>query len=489
MSKRINDLSSPFTVWRKRFRDAFVGPLAALSDRQKFWIGFTFLCIATTFFIHNPFWHRDADQNYKIDDVVRESIISPADIYYVDEEATERNRQIMKDAVIPIFTYEPKRADEAVQNFRASWEMLQREPDPNRNTNRSNSNNKVESQTPTQAATGMRNLFESRQFSSNELDAISRVLRENAGGDIYDDRDRANLEGQITIVDRQKPTDSRQALNPAATMTSLSESRKGLADGLRQIKSLSDKEAAAFTDVLSPLIQPSVIFDATATENERRLNAESVPVETISLKRSQKIADQGVKVNQQILSEIEAIRSYSSANRQLNRFFGLLVLISLLFWAAWKYIEHRGIVTRLSMSEVRTFALFGFIVVVQSAMMAAFFRIADFTASQNGNAPYSDPGLWAFAIPFAFGSLLMNLLADRRTALFTGIFTSLVAGLMAPHGLEFVIYALIASSVAVYGIGRYRSRQTVTIAGALVGGVTQSGCGRHSLPIRSSRSF
>jgi cyclic-di-AMP phosphodiesterase PgpH len=84
-------------------------------------------------------------------------------------------------------------------------------------------------------------------------------------------------------------------------------------------------------------------------------------------------------------------------------------------------------------------------------------------------APLSDPSLWAFATPFAFGSLLMTLLADRRTALFTGIFNAIIAGLLAPRGLEFAIFAAIASSVAVYGIGRYRSRQTVTTAGALVG--------------------
>ncbi|HEX6126888.1 MAG TPA: HDIG domain-containing protein, partial [Pyrinomonadaceae bacterium] len=92
-----------------------------------------------------------------------------------------------------------------------------------------------------------------------------------------------------------------------------------------------------------------------------------------------------------------------------------------------------------------------------------------FTASQNVKAPMSDPNLWALAIPFAMGSLLTTLLADRRTALFTGIFTAILAGFLAPRGLEFAVYAIISSSVAVYGIGRYRSRQTVTIAGVLVG--------------------
>jgi putative nucleotidyltransferase with HDIG domain len=67
------------------------------------------------------------------------------------------------------------------------------------------------------------------------------------------------------------------------------------------------------------------------------------------------------------------------------------------------------------------------------------------------------------------GSLLMTLLADRRTALFTGIFTAILAGFLAPRGLEFAVYAIVSSSVAVYGIGRYRSRQTVTLAGVFVG--------------------
>jgi hypothetical protein len=80
---------------------------------------------------------------------------------------------------------------------------------------------------------------------------------------------------------------------------------------------------------------------------------------------------------------------------------------------------------------------------------------------QNIKAPLNDPTLWAFAIPFAFGSLLMTLLADRRTALFTGLFLAIIAGFLAPKTLEFVIYAAIASAVAVYGIGRYRSLASI----------------------------
>ncbi|MBC7898823.1 MAG: HDIG domain-containing protein [Saprospiraceae bacterium] len=469
MSKRIQDLTTPVTRWRKAVWGGISRPFERLSEAQRFWIGFATLCLVTTLLINNPIWRNSGEQIYKEGDIARESIISPSDIYFVDEEESERIRQSAKETVAPIFAFEPKRADEAVQNFRSAWENLQRKTESGTNVNKANSNAKVEMTWTGAGGDEAGKIFAARRFSPNELDAVTRIVRENAGGDIFGDQDRQFLEGEISIVDRQRPTDSRQAQNPAMSMTPLSEARKALNEGLTQIRSLSEKEVAAFGAALAPLIQPSIVYDAAATENARKVVADSVQPVTISLKRSQKIADEGNIITTQVLSQISAIRNYSSSTRQLNRFFGLLMLISALFWAAWKFIEHRGIVARLALSEQKTFALFGFIVLIQTALLAVFFRLADFTAAQNVKAPLSDPTLWAFAIPFAFGSLLMNLLADRRTALFTGIFCALLAGFLAPRGLEFAIYATIASSVSVYGIGRYRSRQTVTIAGILVG--------------------
>ncbi len=466
---------------RRRIWEIVSAPFRWMSVNQRFWLGFAVLCILTTLLINNPIWRGSSEYVYKEGDIARESIISPADISFVDEEETERIRETAKETVAPTFAFEPKRADEAVQGFRSAWEGLRRKIEAPANTNkanlrsdgnRSNSNSRSDPRWTGVGGAELGRVFSARTFSSNELDAILRILRENSSGDIYSDQDKQYLQGEISIVDRQRPTDSRQAQNPALTMTALSAARNNLSEGLAEIRSLSPKEIEAFNAALSPLIQPSIIYDSAATENARKMVAEGVQPVAISLKRSQKVVDEGDIITAQALSQITAIRNYASTTRQSNRFVGLLILIVGLFWGAWKFIEHRGIVPRLALSEQKTFALFGFIVVVQTAVMAAMFQLADFTASQNIKAPLNDPSLWAFAIPFAFGSLLMNLLADRRTALFTGIFTALLAGLLAPRGLEFAIYATIASSVSVYGIGHYRSRQAVTIAGLLVGGVS-----------------
>jgi putative nucleotidyltransferase with HDIG domain len=466
VSKRIQDLTPPPTRWRKAIWGVVSRPFNALTVGQRFWIGFAFLCIVTTLLINNPIWRASGENVYKEGDIARESIISPADIHFVDEEETNRIRETVRETVRPIFSSEPKRADEAVQSFRTAWEGIERKSTA---ANKSNSTNRNDSPAPANGASDLARVFSLRKFSANELEAVARVLRENAAGDIYADQDEPHIQGEIAIIDRQRPTDLRASQNPMMTMTKLSDARAGLREGLSRIQSLSSREVEMFAAALSPMIQPSIIHDAAATENARRELAASVQPVTISLKRGETVVTQGTKITPQILSQIAAIRSYSSSTRQVNRFFGLLILISALFWGAWKFIEQRGMVLRLALSERKMFALFGFIVVVQTALMAMFFRVAEFTASQNVKAPMSDPSLWAFAVPFAMGSLLMTLLADRRTALFTGIFTAILAGFLAPRGLEFAVYAIISSSVAVYGIGRYRSRQTVTIAGVFVG--------------------
>jgi cyclic-di-AMP phosphodiesterase PgpH len=471
MSKRIKDLTTPLTRWRKTVVGYVSRPFEAMSENQKFWLGFALLCILTTLLINNPFRRSAPGEQYREGDIARESIISPADITVTDDEETEKLRRISRDSVLPIFTSTGNRAEEAVQSFRSSWESLRRSSE-NANTSnnsRANSNQTANTKWKGAGAAEVGGVFAARSFSPNEIESVTRVLRDSASGSIYDDKDRQFFQNEITLIDPKTPNQQSTVSMPESTMISLSAARNNLLEKLRGIRSLSEREVGAFNSALAPLIQPSVIYDSVATANAKEAVAQSVEPVTISLKRGQTIVREGDTITSNALAQIAAIRTYSASTRNVNRFFGLLALITALFWAAWKFIQHRGAVPRLTLSEEKTFALFGFIVLIQTALMAVFFRLAEYTAAQNIRAPLNDPTLWSFAIPFAFGSLLMTLLADRRTALFTGLFLAVIAGLIAPKGLEFILYSAIASAVAVYGIGRYRSRQSVTIAGILVG--------------------
>lgn len=472
MSKRVEDLASPLNKWRKMLKQKASRLVENFTDAQKFWFGFAVLCIFTTLLITNPLWRSSNEAIYKEGDIARESIISPADIYSVDEAETDRIKQVAGETVKPIFRFESNKAEQAVQRFLSAFEKLQRHSDENTsNTNSKQSNADLKNETHWSGNGGeaVGKVLASRSFSRNEIEAVRTGLRESSEGYIYDDIENQHFQNEVSVFDRTRPSSQSTVSMPESNWIKLSDARNKLKARLVEIKSFSPKEVEAFYKATEVLIEPTVFYDSVATQSAKQAITESVQPVTVSLKRGQTIVREGDTVTSEDLSQIAAIQNYSKSSRRVNRFFGLLILISALFWVAWKFIQHRGIVPRLALSEEKTFALFGFIVFVQTALMAVFFRIAEFTAIQNVKAPLNDPSLWSFAIPFAFGSLLMTLLADRRTAIFTGLFNALIAGLIAPRGLEFVIYATLASSVSVYGIGRYRSRQTVTLAGVLVG--------------------
>jgi putative nucleotidyltransferase with HDIG domain len=466
MAKRIKDLKSPGTRLSETVKRAIERPFKALSENQRFWIGFALLCFFTTLLINNPLWHTAAEPQYHVGETARESIVSPADIFFTDTEETERLRQEARDQVKPIFRYESGKSEQTVQRFLSSWESFQRRP--NENTSNSKATN---SDTHWIGAGGadVAKTLSSRSFSRNELDAVQSALRESAEGYIYDDSDRQYFQNQVSVLDRSRPNLQSTVSMPESSWISLSGAREKFRTRLAGIKSLSPKEADAFFTAGQILIEPSIAYDSVATDTARANAAANVQVKPVTLRRGQTVVESGAQITPDTVSKINAINNYSSTTRQFNRFIGVLIFVTALYWVGWKFIQNRGVLPRLAGSAEKTFALFGFIAFVQTVLMAALFRIAEFTAAQNVKAPLNDPSIWALAIPFATASLLMTLLADRPTALFTGLFASIMAGFLAPRGFEFAIYAALASSIAVYGIGRYRSRQTVTIAGSLVG--------------------
>lgn len=470
--KRPN-LVSPVIKVRNAVFKRLSRPLGFLSPTARIVSFFILLTVLTTLLIVNPYFSTTRE-NYQPGEIVRQMIVSPADIIQEDKEETAALRQAAAEAVLPIFTFEPNRADQAVQGFRVAWENFRKGDNAANLSNSSNSANreiKSESVWTGAGGEGVGKVLAARKFSNNELETILAALRHSADGMIYSDHNAQYFQDSITLIDRSRPNQQSIVSLPETSMTAQSAAREKLRQRLSEIRSFSDKEQEAFFQALSPLIQPSVFYDSAATQSAKQSAINQVQPVSITLKRGEVIAREGDTVKPQTLSQIAAIRNYSSATRQWNRFFGLLFIIAAMFWVARKFVQYRSQTTRLILSTERTFALIGLAVLLQTALMAIGFRLAEFTATQNVRAPFNDPNNWALIVPFASAALLVTLLVDAQIGLIVGIFTALVAGLLAPKGVEFALYAAISSAMAVYGFERYRSRQAVTYAGLLIGGI------------------
>ena len=145
--------------------------------------------------------------------------------------------------------------------------------------------------------------------------------------------------------------------------------------------------------------------------------------------------------------------------------------VGAVYWAAWKFTEHRSTTAVLSLTKRTAFALVGSAIIVQTVLMRVGLTVSDSVALRMKSEPLDDPTIWLFAIPFAAAALLVAMLVDTQLAFLTGIVTALFAGILSPVGVPTIAYAMISCSAAVYGIGRYRERQSVTLAGLITGAV------------------
>ena len=428
---------TPFSQARDKLLAYIYRPLLVFQPRTRFLIGCSVLVLLTTLLLltNRP---SSFNEDYKLGEVLGRSIVAPSDLTAVDQAETERLKNIARESTRPVFNYDSSRAETSVQSFRSTWEDLQQQTNSG--------------QTKSEA----------------DLDRIASIIREISAGYIYDDNEADRLQQEIVLVDVRGPVAQMILPAPRTRMSPLSSARRSLETRIVNLQGWSSAQKAALTSALSPLIRPNVVLDQAATAAARETEASRVQPVVISLKRNQVVAREGDTVTPSVLAQIAAIKSAGHSGRPWHNFFGLLLVVISVYWAAWKFAEHRSSGSTLSLNKHKAFALVGSAILVETALMKVGFAFGESTAARM-QPPFNDPVIWNYAIPFAAGALLVAMLVDTQLAFLTGIITALFAGMLAPGGMQKALFAMVSCSAAIYGIGRYRERQSVTLAGLLVG--------------------
>ncbi|HKS09957.1 MAG TPA: HDIG domain-containing protein, partial [Pyrinomonadaceae bacterium] len=302
-----------------------------------------------------------------------------------------------------------------------------------------------------------------------DFDRLSAIVREISSGYIYDDTDANRMQTDIVLVDQRNQATQMIFPAPRTSMSSLSSARQRLDMRILNLPGWTPQQKTALTAALRPLIRPNVVLEQAETSIARETAANEVKPVVITLKRNQVVAREGDTITPNVLSQINAIKNTTHPGRRWPNVFGLLIVVIGVYWAAWKFAEHRRD-SALNISKQKAFALVGSAILVQTALMKVGFAFGDSMAARM-QPPFDDPMIWNFAIPFAAASLLVAMLVDTQLAFLTGMITALFAGMLAPGGMQKSLFAMVSCSVAIYGIGRYRERQSVTLAGLLVGAV------------------
>ena len=425
---------TPVSQARDKLLAYALRPFMVFQPRTRFWIGCAILVTLTTFLLVTNY-SSGFNDTYKEGEVLGRDIVAPSDITAVDETETERRRVAARESARAVFNFDSSRAETSVQSLRADWDDLAEQIAPGNN------------------------------LTDADLERVAAIIRDISGGYIYDDKDGDRVRQDIVVVDPRNPT-ARILPTP---LVSLSAARQNIEPRIRSLPGWTLDQKTALTAALKPLIRPNIVLDETATAASREFEANRVKPVAITLKRNQIVGRVGDTITPTMLSQIDAIRSTSRDTTRWTNLLGLFIVVIAVYWAAWKFAEHRRS-SALNISKQKAFALVGSAIVVQTALMKVGFTFGDSVAARM-QAPLNDPALWNFAIPFAAASLLVAMLIDTQLAFLTGMITALFAGMLAPGGMQKALFAMVSCSAAIYGIGRYRERQSVTLAGLLVGAV------------------
>ncbi len=454
--------TTPFSRGRDLLAQYVIHPFKIFKPGTRFLIGFGCLVVVTTPLLVGNYSSGFAE-DYREGDVIRGSVVARADIAGIDISETGRRRNAARQATRPIFNFDSTRGETSTRSFRAAWDDLEHQ---------------AELKKPEKALTwsgeggaAVSRAIIAHNFSDDDLNRLLKLIREVADKYIYDDTDAERLNQEIVLVDVRNPSAQMIMPAPRTRMSSLSVARQELELRLLSFPGWNPEQKAALVAAILPLIRPNVVLDQTATATARETEANKILPVTISIKRTQVIAREGDTVTPGMLAQFAAMKSTGHAGRPWHNLLGLLVIVLAVYWAVWKFTEHRSTAAALSLSKPRAFALVGSAIVVETGLMRIGFALADSVANGMKTAPFNDPTIWNFAIPFAAAALLVVMLVDTQLAFLTGIVTALFAGMLAPTGMLNAVYAMISCAAAVYGIGRYRERQSVTLAGLFVGAV------------------
>lgn len=449
--------STPFSRARDLAVHYVVRPFKVFEPRTRLIIGFAVLVGLTTLLLVTNYSASDS-QDYKEGEVVRGNIVARTDVNGFDIIETERRRNAAREATRPIFNFDATRGESSARSFRAAWEDLKAQSEAGR---------KALSWSG-EGGAGVARAIAAHQFNEEDLIRLIALIHDTGDKRIYDDSEADRLNREIVLVDVRNSS-AQMVPSPRTSMRALSAARQELESNLLNFPGWSQEQRSTLTAAILPLVRANVILDQTATATAREAEAQKIPAATITVKRNQMIAREGDTVTPAILAQLAALKTTGHAGRPWQNLLGLLLIVFAVYWTVWKFTEHRGTVSALALPKRRAFALVGSAIIVETGLMRVGFALSDSVANGMKSAPLNDPAIWNFAIPFAAAALLVVMLVDTQLAFLTGIVSALFAGMLAPSGIQVSLFALISCAAAVYGIGRYRERQSVTLAGLLVG--------------------
>jgi putative nucleotidyltransferase with HDIG domain len=269
----------------------------------------------------------------------------------------------------------------------------------------------------------------------------------------------------ITLLDTITPLG--RSVTDAYMVRDVAGAREFLRQFHLEFSSLPAPERAALVQFMETLLSPTLIYKDRETAARRESAAAQVAPVEVQIRQGKTIVRPGEEITENVITQLDALRALQRPRSLVWQLIGFSFFVVIFLYTIWRYFcfyqtRHR---------KIRNHTLL--IILVMAGTLATtriMTALADILSERLTVNVFTDPFNVYYAIPFAFGAILVTLLVDTNLGLISSMMIACLIGLF--YGdIHLGAYALMGSLAGIYSIRQYKDRAAILKAGLTIGSV------------------
>lgn len=310
---------------------------------------------------------------------------------------------------------------------------------------------------------------------------IIRVLQSVMRPGIVSNRAQFSRDQRAGIILRDTTTSSEQPVSDLYSAKDLTEAREQLRQFEREFVELSPSDRERVLTFVEELLVPTIAFNPTETALRRDIAAKRVTPVQVQIRKGKTLVRSGDEITPAITTQLAGLRSLQQPNSLFAQLLGFFLIAATLVYAIWRYFVHHQNRHR----KIRAYCLLVLVILVAVlGVVRLLTKLADILSERVAIDAFRDPYSLYYAIPFAFGAVLITLLVDTNVSILASMILATLTGLM--YGDIYMgVYVIMGSLAGMYSVRQYKDRAAILKAGLTIGLVNAVGilaieCLRHS---------
>ena len=376
---------------------------------------------------------------YRPGDIARADIIIPMDAFIEDEVATQARRAEAKAKALPVYRYNPSLQVDQASRLKAAFarsRVVLGLNSPGKESSKRPRGRPFRS-LPAAVKAELRSIMQNLGMKPPMDDLLVYLTREGFQSGLEDqiivllkDLSSPMLVADDNVAREKKSIHAVSIITgkvetvPVTQISTLAQIRTKIGEQVSRNSRLSAAGLPHVRRILESMVVPNLTFDESMTKARQEEDVRNVDNVLRKLKKGKIVLRQGDEVGADHLVQIAAIRKLSPAGSSLMPTIGMASLIGILLTIFALFVRF---IASSQWSYLRLVGLFLLTLTANLLLIKASWFVCESVSQSFPASPFNDKMYFFYLLPFAYGSMLITLLAGVRRAQLFAIFLCILA--------------------------------------------------------------